>query len=571
MNTETLARHAAQAISQAFDSYQQQFHEITHRARLRFESRDWHGMHRDMVERLEVREEVIRQVVAAIRALLDERLYDKRLWAQMKAAYLLIIDCRANPQLAETFFNSITRRVFATHGVDPNIEFVDSEFECEGTPAEGPVYKVFAHGTLPALVKQILLDCGFRVPYQDVDLDTRLVSAQIEAQWRAAWATEPVQRIEVLRPVFYRGKGAYIVGRICGADHLLPLVLALLNDERGIFVDAVLLTEDDASIVFSFTRSYFHVHVDRPREIISFLHSIMPLKRLAELYISIGYHKHGKTELYRDFIYHLGLSSDSFVVAPGERGMVMIVFTLPSYDLVFKVIRDQFDYPKTTTRREVMDKYALVFRHDRAGRLVDAQEFEYMRFPRTRFLESLLRELTRTAPSMVSYDGEDIVIRHLYTERRVTPLNLFLQKADAPAARAAVVDYGQAIKDLAATNIFPGDLLLKNFGVTRHGRVIFYDYDELGQLSDYFFRDLPQPADLDEEMEAEPWFYVGPTDIFPEEFIQFLGFRDDLKTIFVDAHGDLLRPSYWREMQVRHQAGEIMDIFPYPQDRRLVR
>ncbi len=571
MSTQALARSAAEAISQAFDNYQQQFHEITHRARLRFESRDWHGMHRDMVERLEVREEVIRHIVAEIRGLLGERLYDKALWAQMKAAYLLIIDCRANPQLAETFFNSITRRVFATHGVDPKIEFVDSEFECEGVPAEGPVYKIFAHDTLRALVKQILMDCGFRVPYRDVDQDTQRVSARIETQWRMMWGSEPVQRIEVLKSVFYRGKGAYVIGRICGVSHLMPLVLALLNDERGIVVDAVLLTEDDASIVFSFTRSYFHVEVERPRDVISFLHSVMPLKRLAELYISIGYHKHGKTELYRDFIHHLALSNDPFLIAPGERGMVMVVFTLSSYDLVFKVIRDRFEYPKTTTRQEVMDKYTLVFKHDRAGRLVDAQEFEHMRFPRSRFPEPLIQELADAAPSMFSTDGDDVVIRHLYTERRVTPLNLFLQEADAPTARAAVLDYGQAIKDLAATGIFPGDLLLKNFGVTRHGRVIFYDYDELGQLSDYHFRDLPQPSDLDEEMSAEPWFYVGPNDIFPEELIPFLGFRDDLKSIFVEAHGDLLSPNYWREMQERHQAGEIIDIFPYPQERRIGR
>ncbi len=571
MTSEVLAGKAAEAIHQAFDNYQHQFGEITRRARLRFASRDWRGMHNDMVERLDVREAVIGHTVGGIRALLGGQLREKALWSQMKAAYLAIIDCRANPQLAETFFNSITRRVFATHGVDPNIEFVDSEFECEGAPAENLVFKSLSHNTLSSLVRQMLLDCDLGAPYQNVDQDTRLVSNQIEALWHTAWGTEPVRRIEVLRPIFYRSKGAYVIGRICGAEHTMPLVLALLNDVHGVLVDAVLLTEDDASIVFSFTRSYFHVELERPREIISFLHSIMPLKRLAELYISIGYHKHGKTELYRDFIHHLTQSTDSFRAAPGERGMVMVVFTLPSYDLVFKVIRDRFEYPKTTTRREVMDKYALVFKHDRAGRLVDAQEFEHMRFPRARFSEPLIRELLDNAPSMVAIDGDDIVIRHLYTERRVTPLNLYLREADASLARAAVLDYGRAIKDLAATDIFPGDLLLKNFGVTRHGRVIFYDYDELGRLTEYSFRDMPKPTDLQEEMSAEPWFYVGPNDIFPEEFIGFLGFPETLRSIFIDAHGDLLAPNYWREMQARHQAGEIIDIYPYPQEKRLVR
>lgn len=566
-----LATRSAGAISLAFDSYQEQFREITCRARTRFQTRDWRGMHRDAVERLEVREQIIRGVVAEMRAALGERLRDKALWAQMKAAYVEIINCRPNPQLAETFFSSVTRRIFATEGVDRSIEFVDSEFDCEGPPPEQPVWTSFAGAPVQALVRAILADCAFDVPFQDVDLDTRLVANEIETARKAHWGNQPIDEIQVLRSVLYRGKGAYRIGRALGGGRIMPLVLALLNDERGIYVDAALLTEDEASIVFSFTRSYFHADLDRPREAILFLRSIMPHKRIAELYISLGNHKHGKTELYRDFIHHLDRSTDQFEIAPGERGMVMIVFTLPSYDMVFKVIRDRFDYPKATTRQEVMGKYALVFKHDRAGRLVDAQEFEHMRFPRARFSEALLRELQASAASSISIHGDAVVIKHLYTERRVTPLNLYLQREQEALAGAAVQDYGQAIKDLAATNIFPGDLLLKNFGVTRHGRVIFYDYDELGQLTDYSFRDLPPARDLEEELSAEPWFYVGPNDIFPEELIGFLGLSDPLRKAFVESHGDVLAAAYWRQMQARHRAGEIMDIFPYPQNRRLVR
>lgn len=569
MRIDPLPNQAAQAISQAFDIYQRRFREITHNARERFEQRDWLGIQHDAVERLEVRELIIRSVVAEIRARLEERFKDKALWAQMKSAYLDLINCRPNPQIAETFFSSVTRRIFATEGVDPNIEFVDTEFDCEGEPPAGPLFRSFSNDSITSLIRQLLNDCSFRVPYYNLDRDAQLIAARILAERRLTWGDQRIERIELLQPVFFRGKAAYLIGRIMGGAKLMPLVIALLNRDRGVVADAVLLTEDEASIVFSFTRSYFFVETDRPRDVILFLHSIMPAKRIAELYISIGYHKHGKTELFRDLIHHLERSNDQFEVAPGERGMVMVVFTLPSYDLVFKVIRDRFAYPKTTSRQDVMGKYNLVFRHDRAGRLVDAQEFEHLQFPRHRFCESLLKEIETFAPSTLSLHDDHIAISHLYIERRVTPLNLYLREQDTESARAAVVDYGQSVKDMARTNIFPGDLLLKNFGVTRHGRVIFYDYDELTLLTDCVFRDLPKPRTAEEEMEAEPWFYVGPEDIFPEEFLGFLGLLDELRQEFVQVHGDLLHPQFWRQMQERHRNGEIMDIFPYPLNRRL--
>lgn len=563
------APRAAERIFQSFDDYQQEFRAVTRRARTRFEERDWRGMHLDAVERLDLREQIIHRLVAEVRVMLGAQITDKLLWTQMKRAYLELINCRPNPQLAETFFNSVTRRIFATDGVDPNIEFVDSEFDYEGPRSENSVYKTFEGGTIPSLVERLLADYALGVPYQHIERDARLIADRIEAQRQADPGMQPIEKIEVLRPAFYRGKGAYLVGRIIAGNTIMPLVIALLNLEDGIVADAAMLTEDDASIVFSFTRSYFHVELNDLRESILFLRSIMRAKRIAELYISLGYHKHGKTELYRHFIHHLAQSNDQFDIAPGERGMVMVVFTLPSYDLVFKVIRDHFAYPKTTTRQDVIEKYALVFKHDRAGRLVDAQEFEHLQFPRDRFSDKLIKELRTHAPSSISFDDDRVLIRHLYIERRVTPLNLFLRQVDCETACATVLDYGQVLKDLARTNIFPGDLLLKNFGVTRHGRVIFYDYDELTLLTECNFRDLPQARHLDEEMDAEPWFYVGPADIFPEEFITFLGLSGELRDVFLRTHGDLFSADYWRRMQEGHRAGEIMDIFPYTWDKRL--
>jgi isocitrate dehydrogenase kinase/phosphatase len=360
------------------------------------------------------------------------------------------------------------------------------------------------------------------------------------------------------------------VGRLCGrGERRLPLVLALLHESDGVRVDAALLDEDSASIVFGFTRSYFSVDAACPSALVGFLKAIMPGKRLAELYTALGHNRHGKTELYRELQRHLTDAGARFEPAPGERGLVMAVFTLPSLDLIFKVIRDGFPDPKAITREGVMAKYDLVFRHDRAGRLVDAQEFQHLRFRRGLFSEPVLRELLTTAAGSV-IDGEDHVdIRHAYVERRLTPLNLYLAAASPGEARTAVLDYGQAIRDLAATNIFPGDVLLKNFGVTRHGRVVFYDYDELAHVTECRFRRMPVPANDDEERAAEPWFYVGPNDVFPEEFAPFLGLRPPLLASFLQAHGELLTPDYWQRLQARIEGGEIVDIFPYRPEQRL--
>jgi isocitrate dehydrogenase kinase/phosphatase len=371
--------------------------------------------------------------------------------------------------------------------------------------------------------------------------------------------------------VFYRGKGAYLVGRISSGSQVVPLAIALLNGPDGIEVDAVLLTENQVSILFSFTRSYFHVDVASPATLVHFLSTLMPRKRRAELYISIGHNKHGKTELYRELRRHIGVSGERFEMARGTPGLVMEVFTLPGFDVVFKAIKDRFGAPKQITRDHVRSRYRLVFRHDRAGRLVDAQEFEHLEFHRSRFEQELLDVLLDQCARTVSVSGDKVHLAHVYVERRVTPLDVYLAEAEPDAAEAAVIDYGQSIKDMAASGIFPGDMLLKNFGVTRHGRVVFYDYDEVTSLTDCVFRRMPPPADLDDEMAAEPWFAIGPNDVFPEEFPSFLGLKGRVREVFMVRHFDLFDATVWQQWQQRVREGEMIEIFAYDHDCRLRR
>lgn len=567
-----LAERGATAIRNSFDSYHAKFKKITRRAKARFESQDWQGGQRDAVERLDLYKKIVDKIVVAMGNILGEHARDKAVWVKMKERYSDLIADRDDFELAETFFNSVTRRIFTTVGVDPRIEYVASDFQQRPVGTEKPVYKTyFRKEKTQDTIKEILDDHPFDVSYQDLDLDTNLVAREIDSFIGSCFGDRQFDTVDVVKSTFYRNKGAYIIGRICIGQHTIPLVLPLLNIDGRLVVDATLLTEDEASIVFSFTRSYFHVEVERPYELICFLKSIMPLKRVAELYISIGYNKHGKTELYRDILRYLALSDDKFVIARGARGMVMVVFSMPSYDVVFKIIKDRFTYPKTTTRQDVMDRYQLVFRRDRAGRLVDAQEFEHLEFDRHRFSDDLLEELLEVAASSVTVENGKVVIKHLYTERELTPLNLYLREADEEAACNAVVDYGMAIKDLAATNIFPGDFLLKNFGVTRHGRVVFYDYDELCLLTDCNFRVIPRGKGLYDDFESEPWFSVAENDIFPEEFGRFLGLQGHPKDVFLSKHSDLLGVEFWRDMQERHQTGEVLDVFPYGPSKRLRR
>jgi isocitrate dehydrogenase kinase/phosphatase len=360
---------------------------------------------------------------------------------------------------------------------------------------------------------------------------------------------------------------AYLVGRISGKGWMLPFVLALKNTESGVLIDAIMMDESSVSILFSFTRSYFHCDLPHVGQAVVFLKTILPRKPVSELYTVLGRAKQGKTERYRELFRHLQQSTDQFVHAPGDRGLVMICFTLPSFDVVFKIIRDRFAYPKNVLREEVLKKYELVFKHDRAGRLVDAQEFKRLQFPTARFSDEVIAELKSEAAGTVRFEDDQLVIGHMYIERRMTPLNLYIRNASREDAERAVLDYGQCIRDLAVTNIFAGDLLLKNFGVTRHGRVIFYDYDELCAVTDCRFRDVPQAQNEEDEMRAEAWFHVNENDVFPETFMQFLGFDPQLKEAFLKVHGEIMTADWWRGIQARLTEGEVLEVLPYHRHR----
>ncbi|MFZ7127927.1 MAG: bifunctional isocitrate dehydrogenase kinase/phosphatase [Desulfobacterales bacterium] len=553
---------AAKTIYRFYLSYRHEFRLITRRAPLRFARQDWNGVQQDANERFDVYSKRLDKALAKIRDMLDNNLEDEELWKRIRTAYSRTVGKCEDREIAETFFNSVCRRVFTTVGVNPDIEFVGSESNPAEPRAETSVIRtVFSNDSLETLICRVLSVSDLGIPFENLERDAREIAGRMAAAGNPG--PHRLLRADMMRAPFFRGKGAYLIGRLTAGDRKIPLTVAVINRKGKAVCDGLIQDEAGMRLIFSYTHTYFHVDVDSAVEVARFLKLLLPEKRTAELYISLGFNRHGKTELYRDLVRHQSVCEKPFDLSPGKPGMVMVVFNMPDDDLVFKVIRDRFGKPKRTTRREVIGKYDFVARHDRTGRLPDTQTFEFLKFRRCCFSERLIGELATECSRSVSIADDHVVLNYVYVERRVVPLDVFLETADPADAASAVVDYGLAIKDLALSNIFPGDLLLKNFGLTRLGRVIFYDYDEICPLTDCRFRRMPRPRTVEEEMAAAPWFHVEENDIFPEEFGHFLGLPDPLRRVLLKHHGDLLDAEFWRRAQESVRSGKRFNVFPY--------
>jgi isocitrate dehydrogenase kinase/phosphatase len=567
-----LAFDAAQRIKDAFRDYDSTFDALTRRARQNFERRDLAAQRRCATERIDLYESYLQTARAEVGGLLGERVHDRMLWREIRQRYAAAIAADLDHELYKTFYNSLIRRCFQIEGVWPDIEFVALDLE----PTDAITHAVTRHsyansGDLVRLFDRLLDEYRFGVAYADRGGDAaRLATALTERT--ADWGDLGVLGVEMLETVFYRDRRAYLVGRALGEGRMSPLVVVLMNEQDGIRVDALISSAPDLAQVFGASRSFFLADLPTVGDAVVFLRTLLPRKPVDELYALLGRLKQAKTERYRRFFHHFERRPDELLTqAEGERGMVMAVFTLPSWPLVFKLVRDRFAFPKNVAREEVYEKYKFVYNHDRNGRLIEAQEFRQLRFPRNRFAPGLLEELYDSCRSSIREEGDDLIISHCYVERRLRPLNLFLKEAPPEQAIRAIVDYGQAIKDLARSNIFPGDLLLKNFGVTRNLRCVFYDYDELALVSDCRFRALPQARDDDEEMHSGAWFHVNENDVFPEQFPEFLGLTPALRQALMSAHRDIFDVRFWLEEQARIRRGEDYDVIPYPEAVRLVR
>ena len=567
----------ALAMLEGFNRHYRLFREASAQAKQRFEAADWHGQQRAQRERIEFYDKRVEEGAERLQREFQASELSMDVWQQVKLHYIGLLTNHHQPELAETFFNSVTTKILHRSYFHNDFIFVrpaiSTEYIENDEPAALPTYRAYypAPYALHATWRQMILDFGLALPFADLDGDIAHVVAAVGAEL-GDFTPRANFQMQVLSSMFFRNKGAYVVGKIINGFTEIPFVLPVLHCAPGrLAIDAALFGEDDLLLVFSFARAYFMVNMEIPSAYVQFLRSMMPRKPRSEIYSALGLQKQGKNIYYRDFLYHLRHSTDRFRIAPGIKGMVMLVFDLPSFPFVFKVIKDFYPPQKETTRELIAAKYLLVKQHDRVGRMADTLEYSNVAFPLARFEPELVAELEHFCPSLLERDGDMLVIRHVYIERRMIPLNIYLHDATKEQIARAVVEYGNAIKDLVAANIFPGDMLWKNFGVTRHGKVVFYDYDEIEYLTDCNFRKVPAPRNEEDEMSGEVWYAVGPKDVFPETFEPFLLGNPSVREVFMKHHADLLDAAFWQGHKERIKAGHVYDVFPYDSHKRFPR
>ncbi|MCX7891858.1 MAG: bifunctional isocitrate dehydrogenase kinase/phosphatase [Burkholderiales bacterium] len=561
----------ARALLEGFDRHYRLFRETSAAAKTRFEAADWAGAQKAVRDRIQFYDDRVRETVERLRSELGAGSLDANTWQQVKLLYIGLLTNHRQPELAETFFNSVSCKILHRTYFHNDFIFFRPAVSTEYIESDPPTYRSYYPTSMGMreTFRNVLADFRWNVPFADLERDIGYALKAVE-QHLGGWPpAEANLQVQVLHSAFYRNKAAYVIGKVVNGHHEYPFAIPVLRNSRGeLYLDAILLDAWRIGLVFSLSRAYFMVDMAVPSGYVQFLRSIMPWKSRADLYTMLGLQKQGKNIFYRDLAHHLRHSRDQFVVAPGVPGLVMMVFTLPSFPYVFKVIRDRFAPPKDIDHATVRAKYLLVKRHDRVGRMADTLEFSDVALPRSRMSPELVAELATSCASLVEEDGDQLVIKHLYIERRMTPLNLYLDHASPAELEHAVRDYGNAIKELAVANIFPGDMLFKNFGITRYGRVVFYDYDELEYLTDCNFRRIPPPPYPEFEMSGEPWYSVGRHDVFPEEFATFLLGTPRIREAFLRHHADLLDPEFWKDAQARIRAGQVADFFPYPESLR---
>ena len=564
----------AQALIDGFDRHYRLFRETSAAAKRRFEEADWHGQQRAQAQRIAFYDQRVDEAVQRLRSEHQIDALSMDTWQQAKLHYIGLLVDHHQPELAETFFNSVTSKLLHRSYFRNDFIFVrpavSTEYIENDKPGSLPTYRAYyptkdnLRETWARIVHNFRLQREFENLERDVENVTQAMLAEL-----GGFRPRTNFQIQVLSSLFYRNKGAYLVAKIINGFVETPVALPILHGPDGkLVIDAALFGEDDLLMIFSYARAYFMVEMEIPSAYVQFLRGLMPRKPRSELYNALGLQKQGKNMFYRDLLAHLRHSSDKFRIAPGIKGMVMLVFDLPSFPYVFKVIKDFYPPQKDTTREQIKGKYLLVKQHDRVGRMADTLEYSNVGFQRHRFEDELVNELKHFCPSLLEEDGDVLVIRHLYIERRMIPLNIYLQEANADGITHAVVEYGNAIKDLVAANIFPGDMLWKNFGVTRHGKVVFYDYDEIEYLTDCNFRRVPQARNEEDEMSGEIWYTVNKGDVFPETFGPFLLGNDQVREIFMAHHAELLDAAFWQGHKERILAGHVHDVFPYEPGKR---
>jgi isocitrate dehydrogenase kinase/phosphatase len=573
------ARRAAELIADSHRGYFSAFNSLTAEAQEIFEKRDWTQSTLNAERRVRLYRAAVDAAWQKMQRLLPERLLDRRFWMAARLAFLERIFNDYEADLALTFFYSMMRLAFDQE--DTPVEYDDDGLAQHShiwNPQ--PVWELYeaTPKQMSRSVIRLLRNCGFRAHFENPQRDAGLVTARLLDDWGRLISGGTPRHLRMLRAVFYRDREAYLVGELTSRGRKLPVVLALRNEEAGIRVDAVLTGKEDMrNILFISTRSTFHVHTDNYREVLSFLDTLSPERGHPAMCAVLGFTHPARVALNQRLQLHLRETGERFTATPGRVGMAMVVFAPPSFPYVFKVIRDYSSKTGWTGRTRIIDLYRWVHETNRGRLMLDAWLYRNLDFSRGHFDEGVVQELLRSAPHSVRIEGDRIIFKHVYAQRRVRPLNTFFDETRDRAQRENVIDaFGSFIKDLAGMGLFVGDCygLPFNTGLTHGLNVALFDFDDLGPLFRYRFRETPQlPTEQDEFLwntETDgAWFPVGEFDVLVDEWERFLGVPPDLRDYFRRKHGDLFTIGYWVDVQRRLAAGELHYVLPYPPERCL--
>ncbi|MCF8259112.1 MAG: bifunctional isocitrate dehydrogenase kinase/phosphatase, partial [Flavobacteriales bacterium] len=336
MSDNLSVREGAFSIRDSFEVYHTAFKALTRQAGKVFAQREWTAIPGLINSRQGLYGSSIEEAASVLSAIVGDSIRDRSTWVGLKREFAQVIGHRHDVSIVHSFYNSVLRLMFSQEGIDPDIEFIDHgrRLVASSMPTQ-PVYERFHPGPdqLEALWARILRSYNFGFRFQDFDRDVERIARVVREKVVEKFGRqEEVDQLDMVRSVFYRNKGAYLVGKISKGNLHIPIVLPLLHHEDGVVVDGVLLSKDEIAVIFSFSRSYFFVESESPVDLIHFLRPLMSHKNPSELYASIGYDRHAKTVLFKEIYQHLERSDDQFVIAPGTKGMVMVVITLPTFN-----------------------------------------------------------------------------------------------------------------------------------------------------------------------------------------------------------------------------------------------
>jgi isocitrate dehydrogenase kinase/phosphatase len=352
----TVAYDIAKAMRDGFNRHYQLFRTESARAKHRFETADWHGQQRAQRERIEFYDLRVREASIRLEREFKAGAQSMDVWHQVKLHYIGLLVDHHQPELAETFFNSVTTKILHRSYFQNDFIFVrpaiSTEYIENDEPTARPTYRAYypTRESMRQSIVSLVRDFNLHLEFEDLERDAAYALQAMNGQLGEVKLRANFQ-IQVLSGLFFRNKGAYVVGKVINGFSELPFALPVLHGPSGkLVIDAALFGEDDLLILFSFARAYFMVDMGIPSAYVQFLRSMMSRMPRAEIYNALGLAKQGKTLFYRDFLYHLRHSTDKFRIAPGIKGMVMLVFDLPSFPYVFKVIKDYYPPQKETTR-----------------------------------------------------------------------------------------------------------------------------------------------------------------------------------------------------------------------------